>query len=90
MHEKYPLHFSIYVLIIIMFTSHFSLIKTDFSVTVSLYETRKQAESLHAMVTQTTEGNCVVKRGDRTQVIVFFNQKYFEFGSNLNVNVIVI
>ena len=69
-----------------MFTSHFSLIKTDFSVTVSLYETRKQAESLHAMVTQTTEGKCVVKRGDRTQVIIDFNQKYFEFGLYINVN----
>jgi len=39
------------------------------SVSISLYETRKQAESLHDMVANTTEGKFVVKRGDRTQYL---------------------
>ncbi len=47
-----------------------------FSVSISLYETRKQAESLHDMVANTTEGKFVVKRGDRTQV-AFFQIDFF-------------
>jgi len=39
------------------------------SVLVSLYETRKQAESLHNMVANTAEGKCTVKRGDSLQEI---------------------